>query len=85
VGRGLRLLVLVLELVLVCGTILTHDTDVGVVGWRAARTRVLVLVGGKCVMCRMCVVAVVFLEGVRLTMVTMSVLVGRSRALAHRT
>jgi hypothetical protein len=44
------------------------------------KPRVPVLVGCKCMVYHMCVLAVVALEGVRLPMVTMCMLLGRSRA-----
>jgi hypothetical protein len=48
------------------------------------KPRVLVLVGGKCVVYQACGVAVVCLVGVQLPMLTMSMLMGRSRAGVHR-
>jgi hypothetical protein len=48
------------------------------------KPHVLVVVGDKFVVFHMCVVVVVSLEGVRLPMVTMTVLQGRSRAKVHR-
>jgi hypothetical protein len=65
VGRELHMLQLVL--LLVSGTM-------QLLVLMGGRLPLLVLVGG------MCVVAIVCLEGVRLTMVTMSMLLGRSRA-----
>jgi hypothetical protein len=44
------------------------------------KLRVLVLLGGKWVVYHMSVVAAMFMEGVRLPMVTMNLLLGRSRA-----
>jgi hypothetical protein len=76
VGKGYRLLIMVLVLLLVCGTLwLLMPVLVG------GKPRVLVLVGGdKHVVCHMCVVEVVSLEGVQLPMVTMNMLLGQSRA-----
>jgi hypothetical protein len=44
------------------------------------KPRKLVVVGGKCMVYHMCVLAVVSMEGMPLRMVTMSMLLGRSQA-----
>jgi hypothetical protein len=66
----------VLGLLLVCGTLLWLLMPVPVGG----RLRVLVLVGCKCLVYHMGVVAAMSMEGVRLPMVTMIMLLGRSQA-----
>jgi hypothetical protein len=73
VGKGLGLLIHVLVLLQVCGTL---------------KLLMPVLVGGKprklVVVCGKCVVGVMSVESVRLPMVIMSMLMGRSRASTHR-
>jgi hypothetical protein len=59
----------------------TLATDASVGGWQLARTG---SGGRQCVVYHMCVVATMSLEGVRLPMVTMSMLLGRRRASMHR-
>jgi hypothetical protein len=75
VGSGLRLQILVLGLLLVCGSLkVLMPVLVG------GKLPVLVLVGGKCVVYYMRVVAVLSFEGVRLSTVKIILLLGRSRA-----
>jgi hypothetical protein len=66
VGRGLRLLILVPVVLLMCGTL--YSLMPALVG---GKPRILLVTGGKRVVYHMCVVAVVSMEGVRLPMVIM--------------